>query len=98
MSILHQLFFTATEKIDAGSIGIPVTNADNSLAGILTTIYTWAGIICVVVIIIAGFFYTTSNSDASQIKRAKDAIVGSCIGLIIILMAFVITQFVIGSI
>jgi hypothetical protein len=87
-------------KIAPCEIGVndPVTNANALLPNVLTTVYTWAGIICVLIIIIAGYFYVTSNSDASQIKRAKDAIIGASVGIIVILMAFVITQFVIGRV
>lgn len=95
---LRTLFFAATEKIDAGDIGItdPVTNANTAVAGILNTVYAWAGIICVIIIVIAGYLYVTANSNAQQIKRAKDAIVGAVIGLVIIMSAFLITTFVIG--
>jgi len=88
----------ATQQINPNSIGIadPVKNANTALAGVLTTVYTWAGIICVIVIIAAGFLYTTSAANASTTKRAKDAIIGAVIGLVIIIMAFTITQFVIG--
>lgn len=88
----------ATEKIDPNSIGLtdPVKDADAAVAGILTTVYMWTGIICVLVIVIAGFYYTTSSGDAAGLKRAKQAIIGACVGLIVVLMAFAITQFVLG--
>lgn len=96
MSIMQ--FLAASEKIDPGSIGItaPVKNADSAVAGILTTVYIWAGIVCVLVIIVAGYLYVTSVADASQIKRAKDAILYAVVGLVVIIMAFVITQAIIG--
>lgn len=97
MSVTSLLFFAA-EKINPTEIGYngAAKNADATLASILTTVYTWAGIICVIVIIIAGYFYTTSAAEPSQIKRAKNAILGASIGVVIIIMAFTITQFVIG--
>lgn len=91
-------YLAATEKIDPGSVGIttPVKNADAAITGILNTVYTWAGIICVLIIIVAGYFYVMSNANASQTKQAKDAILYALVGLFVILMAFVITQFIIG--
>lgn len=88
----------ATEKIDPSDIGItnPVTNADTAVTGILNTVYAWAGILCVIIIVVAGFFYTTSNATPQRIGRAKDAIVYALVGLVVILMAFTITNFVIG--
>ena len=97
MNLLVMLF-AQTSKINPSDIGIndPVTDADAAIGNLLTTVYGGAGMLCVVLIVMAGIMYTTSNGDASTIKRAKDVILGSVIGLIFIMMAFVITQFVIG--
>lgn len=85
-------------KINPGDIGVsdPVKNADSALTNGLNAVYTWAGIICVLVIIVAGYFYITAGGNPSQIKRAREAIIGASVGVIVILMAFTITQFVIG--
>jgi len=86
-----------TAKVDPGSVGVPSVKDPNSVInGVLTTVYTWAGIICVLVIIVAGIMYTTSAGDPSQTKRAKNAIIAAVVGVIMIISAFVITQFVIG--
>lgn len=88
----------AGAKIDPGSIGIdhPVKNADSALHSILNTAYGAAGIVCVIVIIIAGYTYVTSSGDASSIKRAREAILGAVIGIIMVILAFAITQFILG--
>ena len=92
-----ELIAASQGKIDPGSIGVkPVTNADGALTSLLNTAYMGAGILCVIVIIIAGYFYVTSSGDPSSTKRAREAIIGAVTGLIIILMAFGITQFVLG--
>ncbi len=96
MRLLEFLAVTDT-KINPSDIGLkPVTNADNAVASILTTVYGAAGIICIMIIIIAGYIYVTSSGDPSNTKRAREAILGSVIGIIVILMAFTITQFVLG--
>ncbi len=91
-------FIAATEKIDPGSIGLnnPQKDANLGIASILSTVYLWAGIVCVLIIVIAGYYYVTSSGDAAGIKRAKQAIIGACVGVIVVLLAFVITQFVLG--
>jgi hypothetical protein len=96
MNILYLI--AANGKINPKDIGIdhPVTNAQTTLNSILTTVYMWAGIIAVLVIIIAGVIYAASQGEAPKIKRAKEAIIGALAGLVIIMMAFVITQFVLG--
>lgn len=96
MNILN--FLAESIKIDPSEIGItdPVRSADSALLNILNTAYLWAGIVCVAIIIIGGYFYVISNGNAANVKRGKDAIMGAVIGLIVIIMAFTITQFVIG--
>lgn len=91
--------FLAAErvKIKPEEIGLdPVKDADSALSGILNTIYLWAGIVAVLIIVIAAIMYVTSGGNGNQTKRAKDAILGAVIGLVVIMMAFVITQFVLG--
>lgn len=91
------LYFAASEKLDPGSIGVPrVTNADGVVNGIVNAAYFWAGIVCVIVIIVGGYLYVTSNGDAAQVKRGKNAVLGAIVGIIVILSAFTITQYVIG--
>jgi type IV secretion system pilin len=90
----------ASTKIDPGTIGLkdPIKDSDALLVNVLDAVYFWAGIIAVIVIIIAGYMYTTSDGEPSKTKRAKDAIMGSIIGLVVIIMAFTITQYVAGRI
>jgi len=83
-------------KIDAGDVGIPKASAADGLAGVLTTVYWAAGVTAVIVIIIAGIFYAISNGDSNKTKQAKDAILYAVVGLVVIMMAFVITNYVIG--
>lgn len=88
--------FAATGKIDPGSVGVQKVQAGNLVSHFLVPVYTWAGILCVIIIIVAGYFYVISAGNASTVKRAKDAILGAVIGLVVIMSAFIITQFVAG--
>ena len=97
MSLTSWLLAT-TQQINPNEIGYTgaTTNANTLIANVLNTAYIWAAIVCVIVIIVAGYFYVTANGNATQIKRGKDAIMGAIIGLVVVLVAFTITQFVIG--
>lgn len=53
------------------------------------------GAVSVIMIIIGGIRYVTSNGDSSQITSAKNTIMYAVIGLIIALMAFAIVNFVV---
>lgn len=93
------LFAASDGKINVNNsqfdLSIPRVQANSStLSGILNDVYFWAGIVAVLVIIIAGIFYATSNGNANQVTRAKNAIIAALVGLVIILSAYVITGFV----
>lgn len=93
MNLLNK--FALTEEEIGYKSGLTDANA---LSTILNLVYFWAGVIAVIIILIAGFFFVTSRGDANQMKRAKDAIRGAVIGLIVVMVAFAITRFVIGGV
>ena len=84
------------QKIDAGSVGVPTGGGDDLLKNALNLTYFLAGAIAVIVIIVAGIFYVTSSGDAGRVAKAKNLLTYAIIGLIIVMSAFAITNFVIG--
>lgn len=84
--------------IDSKDIGFDgPTSADGALKNVLNGVYFWAAAIAIIIIVVAGFLYTTSNGDAAQVTRAKNAILGACIGLVVVIFAFAITNFILGG-
>lgn len=83
------------QTISADDINIPNGTPDEVLEIVLNLAYFVAGIIAVIIIIIAGFRITTA-ADPTSVTKAKDSIVHAIIAIVIILSAFVITQFLIG--
>lgn len=55
------------------------------------------GAVSVIMIIIGGFRYVISGGDSNSTKAAKDTILYSVIGLVIVLFAQVIVRFVISN-
>lgn len=94
MSFLTQL---AISKIDPNTVGVPVVTGDQLFQNGLNLVYFVAGVIAVIVIIVAGIMYAISVGDQSKITRAKTMIIYAVAGLAIILSAFAITNFVIGK-
>ena len=99
MNIFTQLALT----IDADKVGVPkITDVDGLLQNGLNLTYFIAGVIAVIVIIIGGIMYATSggvvakSGEAGKVQKAKNLILFAVIGLVIIFMAFAITNFVIG--
>jgi hypothetical protein cdiviTM7_00612 len=92
---ISELLNLAAVKIDSGAINYnPTARGNDVLRNILNTAYFWATVIAVIAIIIAGFFYTTSMNNPNQVARAKNAILYAIVGLVVVIMAFAITNFV----
>jgi hypothetical protein len=84
-------------KLTPGNTGIPKNTADSVLTNGLNVVYFAGGAACVIVIVVAGILYALSAGDSNQTKQAKNAILYAVVGLVVIMMAFVITSFVIGE-
>ena len=63
---------------------------------IVKYLMTFLGIIAVVVILLGGFKWMTAAGNEDKVAEAKKLIIAGVIGLIIILAAFAIVQFVVG--
>lgn len=69
----------------------------NSLATKIVNLVTdVVGVIVILIIIYAGFKYITSGGDANKIKSAKDTLTNAIIGLVIVIFARVLIDFVIN--
>lgn len=71
-------------------------------SGILTVIINTAiglvGIVATIMLIIGGFRYATSAGNEKAVTAAKQQIMYAIIGIIIVLIAFAITSFVLTSV
>lgn len=83
--------------------GIPCSDGSctEDGSGIVSTIIIWAyviiGIVAVIIIIIAGVQYITSEGEPEKTKRAQATITYTIIGLIIATAAAAIISFVTGA-
>lgn len=67
------------------------------MSNIINAILLVLGIIAVIMIIIGGIRYTTSNGDPGSTKAAKDTILYAVIGLIVAILAYAIVAFVLNA-
>ncbi len=97
MNVLNSLVNLMAVKINAGDINnMPTDSANVVLANGLNLVYFTAGVVAVIVIILSGYTFATAVYDPAKITKAKNAILYASVGLIVVLAAFIITQFVIG--
>jgi type IV secretory pathway VirB2 component (pilin) len=93
---MKQFLIEAAGLIDPNQVGVPVLTGDQVLQNGLNVAYFVAGIIAVVVIIVGGIMYATSAGDQANVTKARQLILYSVVGLVVILSAWAITNFVIG--
>lgn len=85
------MFARPTLDVEVPNRGVA---SNDILVNILNTVYIIAGLVAVIAIVTGGFWYVTSNGEPDKIKRGKNAIIYSAIGIVVILMAFGITGFI----
>ncbi len=80
--------------------GMPVelTSADGALTNITNTLLKAIGLIAVVMLVFGGFKYIISGGDSAKVTSAKNTIIYAIIGLIIVILAYAIVNFVVGTV
>ena len=83
----------------AKAIGLGTnTPLKSTINAIIQVILGFLGLLAVIIILWGGFIWMTAMGDEEKTKKAKDLIIAGIIGIIIILAAFAIAQFVITNI
>ena len=90
----------ANPNCNTGTRGLEAvcTSGGNPIYALITLIANWAlgliGLAAVLVIVVAGIQYTTSQGDPAAIKSAKSRIVNAVVGLILLSLMFVILKII----
>jgi hypothetical protein len=80
------------------SFGLPKIAADTVLQTALNMFYFVIGAASVIVMIIAGYMFTAGGAEPSSIAQAKNMIYYSVAGLVVSILAFTITGFIMDKI
>lgn len=67
-----------------------------SVTAILNWVYAILGVVAVIGIIFGAVVWTTSQGDPGKVKKGRDAIIFAVIGLFVLAMATIITNFIAG--
>jgi heme O synthase-like polyprenyltransferase len=97
MTILDLFAAASQVKIKPSDVNIPKVEAIAVLGGVLDGIYMIVGAVAVVIIILSGFSFASAAYDPAKIAKAKNAILYSVVGLVVVSIAFAITQFIVGK-
>ena len=75
---------------------------DGNLFATVQNIINWVlavlGLVAVIMIIVGGVTYMTSQGDPGKTKKARDTILYGIIGLVIALLAYAIVNFVLANV
>lgn len=99
----YKRFADATTEIkitkdDLNLSDAPDTVGSSQVETLLMTVYIIAGIVAVIAIIVGGVRYTTSGGDSSGVQAAKNTVMYAVVGLVVVIAAAAITDFVIKNV
>ncbi len=80
----------------AKGIGLGTQDLRITAAKIIRAILGFLGIVAVALIMYGGFRYMTSAGNPEKVQEARKVLINTAIGLLIILTAFAITQFILS--
>ena len=78
----------------AEDVGLSTTDIRISVIRVIRTILGVLGILALILMITAGVIWMTSGGNSARIELAKKIILNALIGLLIIVMAFAIVQYI----
>jgi TRAP-type C4-dicarboxylate transport system permease small subunit len=91
----------ATDELTSVGTAIGTDATTNSLpeliGSLIAVLLSVLGIIFVVLVVYAGFLYLTAAGDDEKVKKAKKLLNQSVIGLVIIIAAYAIADYVISA-
>lgn len=76
----------------------PIAGPNGILINVANLIAIIAGIVLVIMLIVAGIRYITSSGDSNGIQKAKDTIMHALIGLIVIVFARTLIAYLVSRI
>lgn len=87
-------------KLSSGSCsdGGPTNKLNDLVANLVNLLTIIIGIVAVIMIIIGGFKFITSNGDSNRIASARQTIIYAIVGLIIVALAQFIVRFILSKV
>ncbi len=94
MNILNMMSTIQSQISNAGAGTGAQTDIMDAVGVALNVVFGIVAIIAVIMIVIGGVSYATSQGDPGKVAKGKNTILYGIIGLIISLLAFAIVSFV----
>ncbi len=82
-----------------GGAGLDTTTTPEARVGnIIQTALTFIGMVFLILSVYGGFIWMTARGEEAQAKKAKDIITMAAIGMIIIMLAYMATSFIVNAV
>lgn len=92
----------ALQTTGRGAFGAGAVSSElslESMAGnIIKTFVSVLGVLFLILIIYAGYLWMNARGNEQQVEKAKNILTQAVIGLVVIMAAYLITDFVVGNI
>lgn len=85
------------DVVKSDSIPDKLDGSQGVITQIINILLFAIGIISVIMIIVGGIRYTTSNGDSNKVTAAKNTVMYAVIGLVIAIFAYAIVNFVVDK-
>ncbi len=82
----------------ATAIGLGTQDVRTTVSNVIKAFMGLLGIVAVVIILLGGFKWMTAGGNEEKVAEAKKLIISGIIGLVIIMSAYAIAQFVVNAI
>lgn len=82
----------------ATAIGLGSQDVRTTISNIIRAFMGLLGIVAVVIILLGGFKWMTAGGNEEKVGEAKKLIISGVIGLVIIMSAYAIAQFVVNAV
>jgi len=97
LPVLAQVNPVTNMKAAAEGTGLTGFTLPGLIGSIVKGLLGFIGVIMLLIVIYGGFLWMTAGGDPSKVKKGKDMIIQAVIGLIIVLIAYAITTFVLNT-
>lgn len=92
-----ELFADLKSSLSGATQNMP-KNTGIEIVGVLNWVYAFAGLVAAGFIVYGAINYVMTQGDPGKIKQASQTIAFAVVGLIIVLLAAAITNFVAGAV
>ncbi|MFH1170965.1 MAG: pilin [bacterium] len=95
--VIPAVTYAVSFENPATSIGLGTSDLKATVINVINWVLGLLGIIAVIMILVGGFQWMTAAGNEEKVEKAKKIISAAIVGLIIILLAWAIVNFVIGT-